>query len=261
MNLKEYIESGILEAYALGSLSDEDRRDVESKLAIHQELRAELESIELAMEGLYTKAGRKTSDEVKNSILKDIHGPAARAIAMPSPRSIVLWKYATAASVLFAVSASILAYVFWSNWKRTETDLEERIALTRQMAEDLNTVSNRLDKIEDDLDIYDNPQFQKVVMKGTPDSPGSMALVYWNKDTREVFLSVQNLKEITQEQQYQLWAIVNGKPVDLGVFDMPSGGLSKMYDASGATAFAITIEPRGGKPTPTMETMQVIGST
>jgi len=48
--------------------------------------------------------------------------------------------------------------------------------------------------------------------------------------------------------------------VDAGVFDGNVAGLIHMKDiAQGAVTFAVTIEPRGGKISPTLETMQVAG--
>jgi len=88
-----------------------------------------------------------------------------------------------------------------------------------------------------------------------------MAYVYWNGSTQEVYLDIQNMKELAQENQYQLWAIIDGKPVDAGVFDGNLTGLVKMKGiGTGAAAFAVTIEPRGGKASPTLETMQVVGN-
>jgi anti-sigma-K factor RskA len=111
------------------------------------------------------------------------------------------------------------------------------------------------------LKIINNPAFNRVVMKGTPNAPGSMASVYWNESTQEVYLSIQEMKQLAQDNQYQLWAIIDGKPVDAGVFDNNFTGLLKMKDIKpGAATFAITIEPRGGKASPTLETMQVAGN-
>jgi anti-sigma-K factor RskA len=68
------------------------------------------------------------------------------------------------------------------------------------------------------------------------------------------------MKTLAQENQYQLWAIVDGKPVDAGVFDGNLAGLLKMKNIPiGAVKFAVTVEPRGGKESPTLSTMQVIG--
>jgi anti-sigma-K factor RskA len=106
----------------------------------------------------------------------------------------------------------------------------------------------------------ENTQFVKVVMTGTENAPQAQASVYWNQSSEEVFVSIQSLKQISQENQYQLWALVDGKPVDAGVFDSQFEGLLKMKNVKGAQAFAVTIEPRGGLPAPTLLTMQVIGA-
>jgi len=99
-------------------------------------------------------------------------------------------------------------------------------------------------------------------MKGTANAPQSIASVYWNKDTKEVYLSIQNMRALAQEKQYQLWAQIDGKMVDAGVFDGNISGLIKMKQMfkETVTVFAVTIEPRGGKPEPTVETVQVAGT-
>jgi anti-sigma-K factor RskA len=98
-------------------------------------------------------------------------------------------------------------------------------------------------------------------MVGTPNSPEALASVYWNQTTKEVYLSLQNMKELSQENQYQLWALIDGKPVDAGVFDGNVAGLIRMKDIpAGAGTFAVTIERRGGVPSPTLSTMQVAGN-
>jgi anti-sigma-K factor RskA len=64
------------------------------------------------------------------------------------------------------------------------------------------------------------------------------------------------------DHQYQLWALVDGKPVDLGVFDMRDGevGLKNMKPIGVAQTFAVTLEPRGGSVSPTLEKLMVIGN-
>ena len=64
------------------------------------------------------------------------------------------------------------------------------------------------------------------------------------------------------EHQYQLWALVDGKPVDLGVFDMNADddGMVRMKAIENAQAFAVTLERRGGSSVPTMEQMMVLGT-
>jgi len=261
LNIKEYISSGILESYALGELSGSERLEVERNLAQYPELRQELALIEETMEAFLMKAGQQPRASVKEKIME-----AATPVRKLEGNVVALWKYATAASIVVAFASSFMAYNFWSNWKETEVNLMELRALNEQVARDYNQVNQRLDDIESQMQVMSNPAFQRVIMKGTANSPEALASVYWNQNTQEVFLSVQNLKALAKDQQYQLWAIVDGKPVDMGVFDSPEGatalaGLLKMNTARKAAAFAVTIEPRGGKASPSLETMQVLGNT
>ncbi|RZK37358.1 MAG: cupin domain-containing protein [Pedobacter sp.] len=55
MNLRAYIDSGVLELYAINSLSEQESKDVEAMLARFPELRKELLSIENALES-YAKS-------------------------------------------------------------------------------------------------------------------------------------------------------------------------------------------------------------
>jgi anti-sigma-K factor RskA len=264
VNVEAYISSGILEAYALGELTEQERVEVEKNLAQYPALRKELALIEEAQENFLMKAGVQPRPALKAKILAaiDEQKPAAKVVELkPQEVSVSFWKMAAAASIAVALITSYLAFNYWSKWKNTESNLAELIAQNQRVAQDYNTVNKRLDDLEKDLKITNNPAFNRVVMKGTPNAPGSMASVYWNESTREVYLSIQDMKELAQENQYQLWAIIDGKPVDAGVFDGNLGGLIKMKDIqSGAATFAVTIEPRGGKTSPTLETMQVVGN-
>jgi anti-sigma-K factor RskA len=264
VNIHDYIATGILEAYALGELSERERTEVEKNLAQYPELREELARVEETQEKLLMDAAVAPKASIKANLFAQIdkaRPTEAKVVPLPSS-GIRLWKYAAAASVTIALIASFQAYYYWNKWRASETSLTELTAQNQRMAQDYNRVNQHLDKMENDLkNVVNNPDFKRVMMMGTPNAPQSMAYVYWNESSKEVYLSIQSLKQLSKDNQYQLWAIIDGKPVDAGVFDGDVAGLLKMKDiASGAAAFAVTVEPRGGKPTPTLETMQVMGN-
>jgi anti-sigma-K factor RskA len=261
LNIEEYISSGVLEAYAMGELSAVERAEVERNLLQHPELKGAFEQIEKTQEEFLKRTAVQPKLSVKQNLLEKIdERSSAKIIQMPVANSqITAWKYVAAASVVIAVMASYMAYNYYGRWRSSEDNLNNLIAQNQRMAQDYNSVNQRLDKIESDIKIIDNAAFSKVIMKGTAGVPEALAFVYWNRNSNEVYLSIQNMKALSQERQYQLWAMVDGKPVDAGVFDANVAGLIKMKSLSGAAAFAVTIEPRGGKPTPTLETMQVLG--
>jgi anti-sigma-K factor RskA len=265
VNIHDYIATGILEAYALGELSERERAAVEKNLAQYPELREELARVEETQERLLMEAAVAPKASIKANLFAQIDKtapPEAKVVAISASAATRIWKYAVAASVTIALIASFQAYYYWNKWRASETSLTELTALNQRTAEDYNRVNQHLDKMENDLkNVVNNPAFKRVAMMGTPNAPQSMAYVYWNESSKEVYVSIQSLKQLSKDNQYQLWAIIDGKPVDAGVFDSNTAGLLKMKDiASGAAAFAVTIEPRGGKPTPTLETMQVMGN-
>jgi len=66
------------------------------------------------------------------------------------------------------------------------------------------------------------------------------------------------MQTLPSDKQYQLWAIVGGQPVDLGVYQT-GAAMQKMKNIEGAQMFAITIEKAGGSATPTLDQMIVAG--
>jgi anti-sigma-K factor RskA len=269
LNIEEYIATGILEAYVLGELSEAERMQVEKNISMSSELKTELRKVEETLESFARKASIKPRADLKSKVMDKIPvvKPQVKKEAVKKETKIIAlapaanyWKYATAACLAFALLASYLAFNYRSRLQETTVSLNNLIAQNQRMAREYNTVNQKLDKIEQDLSVIENASFTKVVMKGTENEPQALASVYWNASTKEVFLSVQELKNISKDNQFQLWAIVDGKPVDAGVFDGGFTGLLKMKNIVGATAFAVTVEPYGGKASPSLETMRVFGS-
>jgi anti-sigma-K factor RskA len=261
LNIDEYIASGVLEAYALGELPEAERQEVQRLAAQHPHVQAELALVEVQVEQLLQQSGLTPRTAVKEKILDAVRPDyKVRTLHQPQAASVKWWQYAAAASIAVALASGYMAVSYWHNWKRSESNLADVVRRNQQIADDYNVVNQRLDKLAQDVAIIQNPAFQRVVMKGTAQAPQALALVYWNQSTQDVYLDIKNLKALSSDNQYQLWAIVDGKPVDMGVFDAQLAGLLKMKPTAKAAAFAVTIEPRGGRPSPTLETMQVVGN-
>ena len=284
MNIEEYISSGILEAYALNEISSAEMKEVEQMMATYPEIKEELNAIELAFEGMAMAAKVEPNPALKQSIMDMIdaqEGVAesqpnvsmssvavpvasneevkseARVVQMkPSP----VWKFAVAASVSLAIISGYLAVDYRTKWKSTNEAFAQLQANNALMADQYNRVNQELEGLEDDFDVLINPDFRRIGLNGTDNAADAYASVYWNTKSQEVYLNIRNLKQLSTDQQYQLWAIIDGKPVDMGVFDWNSEGLIKMKSTGQSMAFAVTIEPKGGSENPSLDTMQVIGN-
>jgi anti-sigma-K factor RskA len=270
LNIKEYIASGILEAYVLGEVSDQEKAELEANLLRYPELKDELARVEDAQEAMLMHAAIVPPIRVKQQILSRIEdgktsvtNPSVvrseKQVSFTTETSAKWWQFATAASVTIALIATYYAIDYKSQLSSTRQSLNALQAQNQQIAQDYNVVNQRLDNIENTIKIIDNPAYKRIIMRGTETAQGSIASIYWNESTNEVYMSIQNLRQLSKDQQYQLWAIVDGKPVDAGIFDL-TANLLKMKEIRNASAFAVTVEPTGGSVSPTLSSMQVIGT-
>lgn len=69
MQIKEYINSGILEQFCLGSLTKSEQETVITMCSVHPEVKAELAEIELALECVATTTTIKPKPALKQQIL------------------------------------------------------------------------------------------------------------------------------------------------------------------------------------------------
>ena len=102
------------------------------------------------------------------------------------------------------------------------------------------------------MDVMTDKNAMPVVLKGTEKSPDALAKIFWMKNTGDVYVDPTNLPQAPSGMQYQVWAIVDGKPVDAGMIATEKGvyKIQKMKSFGKAQAFAITLETAGGNPTP-----------
>ena len=102
-------------------------------------------------------------------------------------------------------------------------------------------------------------RFKKIELTSVPGKPSALAQVIWDTNTKIVYVADVSLPNVPSDKQYQLWAIVDGKPVDAGMLTDTKNLAQKMKVFEKAEMFAITLEQKGGSPVPTMEAMYVAG--
>jgi anti-sigma-K factor RskA len=266
MDSKAYIESGILETYALGMCNAEEAREVEAMCAQYPAIKEELLSIQEAINGYAAAHSKAPQASTRQRILDEINALESeedRHLITERP-TVPLFntKLAVAASLIL-LSLSLLGNLFFYNKWKTVND--EVIALNgekQRIAETMKASQVQMDNMHNDMAVLTNPDVMKVMMKGVEKSPNSMAMIYWNTQSKEVFIELKSLPMPEVGKQYQLWAIVDGKPVDAGMITMAEGdsSLHKMKDFETAQAFAITLEKEGGSPSPTLSEMYVMGA-
>lgn len=270
-DLKLYLESGILEQYVLNDLSVEERLDVENNARQFPEIRKEIEEIENALINYAKSNAIEPSEKVKINFLNTINNvdqennTSSINTEGASLKNLKFYKYALAASLSLLFLSAILLFNLKNKLNESYVQLAVLQSNNQKFSNQVNFKESELRNIKNALQFYQNPASYKLVtLKGSAKAPEASLLVALNEDKEEVMIDLSSLKMPSndQEHQYQLWAMVDGKPIDLGVFDAKtdSTGMKKMKFIKDAQSFAVTLEPKGGSLNPTMDKMMAIGN-
>ena len=260
MNLNDYILSGILEQYVLGDVSPQEKQEVECMSHIYPEIQTELFKVQIALEGFAMDNAIEVPSYVKKNIFEAIENEVEEKIVIPETviakvvelkaiknnnveTSINYKKYLAAASVVFIIGLVGLYAILNSNFNKQELVLNKKVeGLEKENADTKNQLAT--------FSLENNKVY--VLQGDAKKAPGKSMVVMWNKTTGNVYVNNIQLPTTPTNKQYQLWALKDGKPIDLGVFDVNSN-LQNMKIIYGAQAFAVTLENKGGSPTPHLE--------
>jgi len=271
LNIKEYISSGIIEACVMGLASEEEMHILDCIQKNSPEVRQAVQEAQKTLEDLASRQAIDPPQPLKSAIWARISEekqktPAAHkkpAVQVTTPlypaqnkytennKAILNWP-AIAATILLLASISLNLYL-----NRSQNNVKKQLA---HLTSAQKTQQLAYQNLKSKWDLVTSPNVRTIPLSGVEKHPGMKAVVYFEQHSNEVYLALENLPAAPRLQQYQLWAIVNGKPVSLGVYDQDAEAvIQKMTGIASAQAFAITLEKKGGSQTPTMENMYVMG--
>ncbi|MFL5739237.1 MAG: anti-sigma factor domain-containing protein [Flavisolibacter sp.] len=263
MNIKEYIASGIIESYVLGLLTETERREFESQSNLYPEIGEARKNFELLLEQKLLADAKQPPVHLYKDIEEKLSVPYTSERVDEEKRrvpvqKIGIWKWAAAASFLLFAGATIWALYLNNHYQSAQKN-------TSELQKNLAQTSAELQQMKEDENKMLDPGMKMAALKGTTQAPQAQAAVFWDTTgvSHDVYLMVNNLPEPPSDKQYQLWALLNGKPINLGVINMEVRDkrlLLKMQNVSSAQAFAITLEPMGGSQSPDMAALYAMGS-
>lgn len=271
MNIKEYIESGILEAYVLGALTEGERAAVEADMVMYPELAQEVAAIEAAMQSFAEANAEEPPAHMQQQIWNAIQQQAApqsvpvpqsaKEEVKPQPKVVEFVPPAAPArpswqraAVWAAVAVSVLTnFMLLSQRNKTKDEIAQ---MTSQMDSLKASQQQVLAEYKKGRDMLVDTSMKTVVMRSMQPGKEMTGMMFWSKATGESYLTIHAMPMPEKGKQYQLWVIQDGKPVSMGVIDnnlVANAGM--MYkipmQVKGGQAFAISLEKEGGNPTPT----------
>jgi len=270
MDPREFISSGIIESYLLGSATESEAREVIRMAGLYPEVRKEIDLVEKTLFEFAAKHKKTPPADVKQKILNVIsaQGSGNGQVLPLYPEEIVgsrrrekLLSYLIAACIVLLIVSTFVNLMFYSKISRLQQQVSNFVSEKERLVFQVSNQQHQLELAQTQMNVAMNPRFTKVMLNGLEKSPKSLAAVYWNAETQEVYMHVYFLPNPMPDKQYQLWAIVDGKPVDAGMLELDPSSMMmhSMKPIGHPAAFAVTLEKMGGSPVPTMEDMYMLG--
>jgi hypothetical protein len=275
MTAHELILSGKLELYVAGTLTESEMSKVAIIALESREVASEIEKIERAMVDMLAPAHFELTEREKDTQLLEIfdritdHCELVQTdtLAIPppkkkpqGPRIITL---VIASLTMLTVGCVVIAL--------NGTTIKGELAALGHDVQNLDGESHRIHADfagrKEFMGTIRNYFTKRVELKSIDIHSARQAdfflTLYWNPVSRELLLADAHLPDLLFNQQYQLWALHEGKPTFSGL--LPQSPHFHNIDLTnseidGADSFALTIEPLGGSKTPSYNTLYLRGN-
>ncbi|SHN20208.1 Anti-sigma-K factor rskA [Flavobacterium pectinovorum] len=252
MEAQEYIESGILELYVYGLLTETENLEIAEMAKKNPEVEQEILEIEraiIALSSSFSPFHSVANFEKIKARLELKHGKVVDMKPASNWSQYVGW----AAAVLMLLGLGYQTLELTKTKEAIATVGNEKNKIQREFA----YLDQQNKETEKNLTIVRDIKNTGVTLGGQTVSPTSFAKVYWNKDTKTTYIDAAGLPKPTKGMVYQVWSLKLSPvltPTSIGLLDNFEENDQKIFavdQTDSAEAFGITLEPAGGSATPT----------
>ena len=261
MEKEELIESGTLELFIFGLLTEEENIAVQEMAQQHPEVQAEILSIEQAVINLSYSISPKLSAENYHKIKQILLERQGGEVVELQPKKTISPYLGWAAAVILMFGISVQYY----NYNEVK-DEAKKVTVERNQYEQMLADAQRQNiQTEEALAIVRDKADKTITLEGQQVAPDAKAKIYLNKANNETYVDIAGLPTPPKGKVYQVWALKLSPltPTSIGVLDTDNiadtKGIYKVDSFEGAEAFGITLEPEGGSESPTLEQLYTLG--
>ncbi|MCH4552407.1 anti-sigma factor [Aestuariibaculum lutulentum] len=261
MDIQAYIESGILELYVAGALSETQNKEVYNLMLQYPEILQEVLDIEVAVIKLTASV---SPVKINDNILKAIK--AHLGLNETDNKVVSLPRYNWISYTGWAASIILAFGLFWTITQNKQLQSDIQISKTQQelLETQISNANNSLEEANTLISVLRDNNITKIPLAGQGNFASTFANVYWDKANERIYLDAQGLPEPPEGKVYQVWSLTLSPltPTSLGTIDdfiTDDNKIFEIENANASEAFGITLEPAGGSETPTMEFLYTLG--
>ncbi len=276
MNSEKILQSGILEQYVLGLVSDDERVEVEGYMVAYPEINEKVQRLRSCMEhytGLHDiTAPKGKCKEVSLSKCDDLIGKAReRCLSVETkfgqPQQKEQFEEMQSHTRLLTALASIsilffagLSIYFYQKQASEASALAKVQQEFSELKKEHQVVVSQMQATSVDNVLLKDEVTQKMNMKGVGVMPEAEVVIYYNSKQKRTTLDPVSLPPPPMDHYYQLWAEVDQRIVDMGTIDQAAkrNGLIPIDFVPNADNFTITLKSKADQPSEKGKTCLVV---
>ncbi len=225
------------DAFVLGALPGDERREFEAYLAQHPERQAEIEDLS-AVAGLLALSPEQhePSPELRSRIMDAVGAEASHP--HESRRSDFAWIGELLSVRNLALGAAAVLVIGLFSWNML-------------LQGEMQNLQGRVQSLQSQPQ---EPQMVKLGGAGT--EQGAQAQLVTLEGDRAV-LVVEDMPPVPEDKTYQIWVIEDDVPKPSGLFEPNQDSVAAVVQRplQSGDVVAVTVEPEGGSPKPTSDPM------
>lgn len=249
-DIYSFLESGLLEKYVLGDTTVSESEKVESYISEYPEVQSKYDKLQENLEILSQLHAVEPPKGTLQNILTQLDDkPVIKMVTKQSKTTFWYSIASTAAAVFFAALATFFYYQKQQLMDENQVVVDEIFDLRS----DIENTNNKLESVMKQFMRLNNPETEKYIIRGNNRAKDLKTVAYINPKEKTSMIEVVSLPQLPDQQCYQMWAQMNDKMVNLGILDPRERDLKQIPYTEDALGINITIEPKGGNETATLE--------
>ncbi|MBR9844946.1 MAG: anti-sigma factor [Algicola sp.] len=240
--LHTFFQSGLLDKYILDETSSLERLKVEHFIDTYPEVESEYKRLQDNLEIIAKANAVEAPEFILDSVLEDIEEDTVPVIKLDKTYRKTPW---------YSIAASVVALLFAGGYymkTQQNTDLlnENQVVVDEifDLRSDIEENNKRLDNLMDEFMKLNNPETEKYVFRGNGRAKDLKTVAYINPVDETSMIDVVSLPQLPEDQNYQLWAEMQDRMINLGILDASQKKLQSIPYVKDALALSITIQDK-----------------
>lgn len=242
--LHTFLQSGLLEKYVLGSTTAFENLEVERYISSYNEVELEYIKLQENLEILSKANAVEAPKFILDNVLENIKDKPV--INLQDSKNKTPWHYVAAsiAAFIFAGSALLLFIHNKALVRENQVVVDEIFDLRN----DIKKNNDKLDEVMRQFMKLNNPETEKYVLRGNDRAKELKTVAYINAVDKTSMIDIVELPQLPENQNYQIWAELQDRMVNLGILDPSNKKLQSIPYLENALGLSITIEQKGNNP-------------